>query len=78
MTWSVADGAGYRVCIRAILPGGKGGPGGGEGIWPAHWMMPNIPEGPGVCDPDQGEIDILEMVDGNAQACGTYHWQTTW
>ena len=18
------------------------------------------------------------MVDGNAQACGTYHWQTTW
>ena len=78
VTWSVGGEtqAGYRVCIRAQLPGGS--PGGGTGIWPAHWMMPNIPGGPGVCDPDEGEIDILEMVDGNAQACGTYHWQTTW
>jgi len=67
VTWSVGGKkeAGYRVCIRAQLPGGS--PGGGSGIWPAHWMMPNIPEGPGVCDPDEGEIDILEMVDGNAQ-----------
>jgi hypothetical protein len=31
-----------------------------------------------MCDPDGGEIDVLEMVQGNGQACGTYHWQTTW
>jgi beta-glucanase (GH16 family) len=76
-TWSVADGAGFRLCINALLPGGGASPGAGTGIWPAHWMMPNL-AGPGVCDPDEGEIDILEMVDGNGQACGTYHWQTTW
>ena len=85
-TWSVAEGAGFRLCVSAMLPDG------GAGIWPAHWMMPNDNnsrqgtshcQGPGKnggcsCDPDEGEIDILEMVNGNAQACGTYHWQTTW
>ena len=28
-----------RVCVRAQLPGG-GGAGRGQGIWPAHWLMP--------------------------------------
>jgi beta-glucanase (GH16 family) len=26
-----------RACVSAILPG----IGGGNGIWPAHWMMPD-------------------------------------
>lgn len=47
---------------------------GGQGLWPAHWMMPNDAS----CDPDEGEMDILEMIDGDGIAHGTYHWQTTW
>ena len=73
-TWSVANGAGFRLCVSAILPGGSAAGGGGAGIWPAHWMMPNDRS----CDPDEGEIDVLEMINGNGNACGTYHWQTTW
>jgi len=79
-TWSLAGGGGYRVCVRAILPGGSAAH--GAGIWPAHWLMPeavaNSPAKGAMCDPDGGEIDVLEMVQGNGQACGTYHWQTTW
>ena len=55
--WTTDDGA-YRVCIRAKLPGGGGSDGAGQGIWPAHWMMPK--DDP--CDPDEGEMDIMEMV----------------
>jgi beta-glucanase (GH16 family) len=79
--WSVDGGAGYRLCVRAMLPGGDA-PGAGAGIWPAHWLMPEAVKDSrtqgSMCDPDGGEIDILEMVQGNGQACGTYHWQTTW
>lgn len=64
----------FRLCVNAILPGAGGG-GAGQGIWPAAWMMPDINWG---CDPDEGEMDILEMVDGNGVVYGTYHWETTW
>ena len=37
--------------IRAQLPGG-------QGIWPAHWLMPDW----GICWPMGGEIDILERI----------------
>jgi hypothetical protein len=30
------------------------------------------------CDPDEGEMDIFEMVDGGGLAEATYHWQTNW
>jgi len=58
-----------RFCVSARLPGG-GTPGQGQGIWPAHWMMPNDAS----CWPDHGEIDILEMINGNNVLYGTYHW----
>ncbi len=58
-----------RVCVTAQLPGG-GPEGAGLGIWPAHWMMPNDRS----CWPDHGEIDILEMIDGDGSAHATYHW----
>ena len=29
------------------------------------------------CDPDEGELDIMEMVNGNGLYEATYHWQTT-
>jgi len=58
-----------RVCVRAKLPGGEGG---GNGIWPAHWLMPDND----ACWPSNGEIDIMEMVNGDGDLHGTYHWQT--
>ena len=56
-----------RVCVRAKLPGGEGG---GAGIWPAHWLMPDDTS----CWPCHGEIDIMEMVNGDGVLHGTYHW----
>jgi len=69
--WTANPGA-FRMCISAKLPGG-GGSNRGQGIWPAHWLMPNDDS----CDPDEGEIDIMEMVDGDGFAEATYHWQTS-
>jgi len=76
-----------RFCIRAKLPGAEGD-GASDGVWPAHWMMPQPPSsashidarpslgglGSGPCWPDGGEIDILEMINGDGVAHGTYHW----
>ncbi len=45
-----------------------------QGIWPAHWMMPQDDS----CDPDEGEMDIMEMVSGDGMAWSTYHWQSNW
>jgi beta-glucanase (GH16 family) len=61
-----------RVCVSAKLPGG-GAPhkGSGTGIWPAHWLMPNLDDS---CWPCRGEIDILEMIDGDGRSHATYHW----
>eukprot|EP00038_Savillea_parva_P008127 m.174938 g.174938 ORF g.174938 m.174938 type:complete len:321 (-) comp13898_c0_seq1:86-1048(-) len=56
-----------RACVSAALPGG----GGGNGIWPAHWMMPEDSS----CWPSHGEIDIMEMVNGDGILHSTYHWQ---
>jgi len=58
-----------RVCVRAKLPGG-GGNGAGDGVWPAHWLLPDD----GSCWPSGGEIDIMEMVRGDGKVHGTYHW----
>ena len=38
---------------------------------PAHWMMPDNK----ACWPSNGEIDIMEMVNGDGTTHGTYHWQ---
>jgi beta-glucanase (GH16 family) len=47
--WTTDDGT-YRMCISAKLPGGGDSAGAGQGVWPAHWMMPS--DDP--CDPDEG------------------------
>ena len=69
--WSHAPA--FRLCVAAALPGGGGG-GRGQGVWPAHWLMPEDAS----CDPDEGEPDVLEMVSGDGLAVTTYHWQTTY
>ena len=69
-TWATTGGA-FRLCISAILPGTSGGL--AQGLWPAHWLMPSD----NSCDPDEGEIDVLEMVDGDGSAEATYHWQSS-
>ena len=56
-----------RVCVRARLPGAAGG---GRGVWPAHWLMPRDAS----CWPCHGEIDVMEMIDGDGRLHGTYHW----
>lgn len=42
-----------------------------QGVWPAHWMMPDN----SACWPSNGEIDIMEMIDGNGLTHATYHWR---
>lgn len=68
-TWAPTNGT-FRVCVSAKLPGVAGQ---GQGLWPAHWLMPL----PRACDPDLGEMDTLEMVNADGVAHSTYHWQTT-
>lgn len=68
--WSSADEP-FRLCVRARLPG-DARPGRAQGLWPAHWMMPHDDS----CDPDEGEMDIMEMVSGEPTLYSTYHWQT--
>lgn len=58
-----------RVCVRARLP--AGGSGKGQGIQPAHWMMPQSD----ACWPSNGEIDIMEMFNGDGKIFGTYIWK---
>jgi beta-glucanase (GH16 family) len=58
--------------IKAKLPKGKG-------VWPAFWMMGNLPDSAtgNHSWPQCGEIDILEMVgggNGDATAYANLHW----
>ena len=75
VNWTTDDGT-YRVCVSAMLPGGGGEANGltAQGLWPAHWMMPDD----NSCDPDEGEMDIMEMVSGSGEVEATYHWQKNW
>ena len=69
-SWRAEQGT-FRVCISARLPG-VGSDGSSQGLWPAHWLMPHDD----TCDPDEGEMDIMEMVNGNGDYEATYHWET--
>lgn len=57
-----------RIDVRALLPGG-------QGIWPAVWMLGDNITSAGW--PACGEIDIMEMIGGAGrenQVHGTLHW----
>lgn len=53
--------------VAGFVPGGSDT---AQGIWPAHWLMPDVND----CWPTKGEIDIMEMVNGDGMYHGTYHW----
>lgn len=55
-----------RVDVRAVVPGG-------QGIWPAIWMLgANFSE---IGWPDCGEIDIMESIGSDPRRVhGTAHW----
>jgi beta-glucanase (GH16 family) len=55
-----------RFCVRAKLPGQSGS---GRGLWPAHWLLPDKP-----CWPSYGEIDIMEMINGDGEVHASMHW----
>ena len=67
--WQATGAAPLRVCVSGELPGTATT---GAGLWPAFWMMPNDAS----CWPDHGELDILEMINGDGVAHGSYHWAT--
>lgn len=60
----------YRLCVRAKLPQG------GKGVWPAHWMLPE--NGKSDTCLDEGEVDIMEMINSDGKVYNTYHWMSSW
>ena len=69
-----ADGGTFRGCVSARLPGHAAPAGAAQGLWPAIWWMPDDAS----CDPDEGEMDVLEMISGHGTGYATYHWQSNW
>merc|ERR1719240_468708 len=63
----------YRLCVSAKLPGDIEA---SKGIWPAHWMLPDN----GLSEKclDEGEVDIMEMINGDGGAYSTYHYMSSW
>jgi beta-glucanase (GH16 family) len=64
--WQATSSSPFRACVSGLLPGGGGT---GQGLWPAFWMMPNDAS----CWPTHGEMDILEMINGDGIVHATYH-----
>ena len=60
-------GAPVRICIRGTVPVGPNAT--SHSYWPAFWLMPND----GSCWPDHGELDLMEMINGDSVEHWTYH-----
>lgn len=56
-----------RFCVRAIIPADL------SGFWPAHWLMPARDHGK-TCWPGPGEVDIMEMINGDGTVHGSFHY----
>jgi len=69
-----ADSPSYRMCVSAKLPGSPGAS--GKGIWPAHWMLPDN----GISESclDEGEMDIMEMINSDGGSYSTFHWMSSY
>jgi beta-glucanase (GH16 family) len=64
--FGAAAGRPVRFCIQSKLPGT---PATGAGYWPALWLMPNT----AACWPDNGELDLMEEINGDGVEHFTYH-----
>lgn len=63
-SWGARPGAPVRICIGGTVPTA-----GGDGYWPAFWLMPDDSS----CWPDHGELDLMEMINGDGVEHFTYH-----
>ena len=68
-SWGARPGAPVRICIGGTLPSAGGGGAGGDGYWPAFWLMPDDSS----CWPDHGELDLAEAINGDGVEHFTYH-----
>jgi beta-glucanase (GH16 family) len=64
--------AGGKVKISARLQV----PGGGQGYWPAFWAMGNTLRTGAQAWPANGEVDLMENVNNQAQTSGAFHCGT--
>jgi beta-glucanase (GH16 family) len=64
--FGAAEGKPVRFCVSGKLPGT---PQNGAGFWPAYWLMPNT----AACWPDNGELDLMEEINGDGVEHFTYH-----
>lgn len=73
-TWSTQSNnlekRGY-IEVRALLPAKPNGISEFQGAWPAIWMLPKNYRGSGW--PSHGEIDIMEMINGNPTEIMSLH-----
>lgn len=60
-------GAPVRICIKGTVPVGPNST--AHSYWPAFWLMPNDSS----CWPDHGELDLMEMINGDGVEHWTYH-----
>jgi len=68
-SWAARAGAPVRICVRGEVPVAGARAGSGDGLWPAFWLMPDDAS----CWPDHGEVDLMEMINGDGVEHFTYH-----
>lgn len=65
--WGARPNAPVRICISGTVPVGPNAT--AASYWPAFWAMPNDAS----CWPDHGELDLMEMINGDGVEHYTYH-----
>jgi beta-glucanase (GH16 family) len=65
--WGARPGAPVRICIAGTVPVGPNSS--AASYWPAFWLMPDDAS----CWPDHGELDLMEMINGDGVEHYTYH-----
>jgi beta-glucanase (GH16 family) len=66
-SFGARPGAPVRFCIKGTVPQGAAPL--AAGYWPAFWLMPDDAS----CWPDHGELDLMEMINGDGVEHWTYH-----
>lgn len=66
-SWGARAGAPVRICISGTVPAAADAS--SVSYWPAFWLMPDDAS----CWPDHGELDLMEMINGDGIEHFTYH-----